>query len=44
MPSTLEKLDKNFVSIELTTGTEEIDEALEQAYHRVVKKSTSRVP
>ncbi|MGI5870871.1 MAG: trigger factor [Bacillota bacterium] len=38
MPSTLEKLDKNFVSIELTTSTEEIDEALEQAYHRVVKK------
>lgn len=38
MPSTLEKLDKNFVSIELTVSTEEIDRALEQAYHKVVKK------
>lgn len=38
MPSTLEKLDKNFVSLELTVSPEEIDAALEQAYLRVAKK------
>lgn len=38
MPSTLEKLEKNFVSIELTVSPEDIDTALEKAYLRVVQK------
>jgi trigger factor len=38
MQSKLEKLDKNVVEVELTVGIEEIDEAIAQAYKKVVKK------
>lgn len=34
----LEKLDKNFVSVEVTVDTDEIEEALAGAYKRVVNK------
>lgn len=38
MQFNLEKLDKNFVALEITMNTEEIDEALAESYKRVVKK------
>jgi trigger factor len=38
MQFNLEKLDKNFVALEITMDTEEIDEALAESYKRVVKK------
>ncbi len=38
MQFNLEKLDKNFVALEITVNTEEIEEALAESYKRVVKK------
>jgi trigger factor len=38
MQFNLEKLDKNFVSVGVTVGTDEIEEALAGAYKRVVNK------
>lgn len=38
MQFNLEKLDKNFVSVEVSVSTSEIEEALAEAYKRVVKK------
>jgi trigger factor len=38
MQSKLEKLDKNLVALEISVGVEEIDEAIAQAYKKVVKK------
>lgn len=38
MQFNLEKLDKNLVSVEVSVSTDEIEEALAEAYKRVVKK------
>lgn len=38
MQFNLEKLDKNFVALEVTVDTEEIDQALAESYKKVVKK------
>ncbi|HYH01517.1 MAG TPA: trigger factor, partial [Bacillota bacterium] len=38
MQFNLEKLDKNLVSVEATVSVEEIEEAIAQAYKKVVKK------
>lgn len=38
MSSSLERLEKNLVSLELTISPEQIEKALEKAYHIVVKK------
>lgn len=38
MQFNLEKLDKNFVALEVTFDTEEVEEALSESYKRVVKK------
>lgn len=38
MQFNLEKLDKNFVALEIMMNTEEIEEALAESYKRVVKK------
>ncbi len=38
MQFNLEKLDKNFVALEVTVDTEEVEEALSESYKRVVKK------
>ncbi len=38
MQFNLEKLDKNFVALEVTINTEEVEEALAESYKRVVKK------
>ena len=38
MQFNLEKLDKNFVALEVTVNAEEVEEALSESYKRVVKK------
>ncbi|NLY75140.1 MAG: trigger factor [Firmicutes bacterium] len=38
MQFNLEKLDKNFVALEVTVNEEEVEEALAESYKRVVKK------
>jgi trigger factor len=38
MQSKLEKLDQNFMGVEITVGVEEIDAAIAEAYKKVVKK------
>ncbi|MGE5604532.1 MAG: trigger factor [Bacteroidota bacterium] len=38
MQFNLEKLDKNFVALEVTVNAEEVEEALAESYKRVVKK------
>jgi trigger factor len=38
MQFNLEKLDKNFVALEVTVDEEEVEEALSESYKRVVKK------
>lgn len=38
MQFNLEKLDKNFVAVEVTVNTEEIEEALAESYKKVVNK------
>lgn len=40
MQCNLEKLDKNFVAVEVTLSSEEIEEALAESYKKVVQKVT----